>query len=344
MRMLLRVLQDGDSKPALQIAKDLAGYTVHNREVPRAYFKKLMYKQDVTDLGAYVSERESAMVVGHAQDDTLSQFYKNKVLFDRHFSSSGLATPRRLAYNIGRQFFRDGQVLTLESSQETRAELRRLLSRAEGASVFAKQIHSCGGKDAFRIDRGKIDDEAGALHEAIVGGQYLFQEAIAQHEKMREAYPHSLNTLRVMTCIDEEHRVSVISAVARFGSGGSVVDSASQGGMFVGVDLETGKAKPPGAKTFQRYGGHVFPEHPDTGYRFEALEVPFFEAALEMARAAARHLPHPFIGWDIAITETGPCLVEGNEDPDIETVEIGSGGLKKNEAFRAFLSQVKARS
>jgi hypothetical protein len=43
--------------------------------------------------------------------------------------------------------------------------------------------------------------------------------------------------------------------------------------------------------------------------------VPFWEEALQLAMDAALHFKkYRSIGWDIAITEQGPDLLEGNHD------------------------------
>jgi hypothetical protein len=80
------------------------------------------------------------------------------------------------------------------------------------------------------------------------------------------------------------------------------VDNSSQGGIFVGVDLATGRLLPQ-AKRFFKHGGDVHASHPDTGFRFAGFEVPHFPQVLATAEGATAHVPHELIGWDIAVTE-----------------------------------------
>ena len=65
-----------------------------------------------------------------------------------------------------------------------------------------------------------------------------------------------------------------------------------------------------------RADGYGFDEHaavPVTGAPIEGVEVPLWREARELAFEAARHfLPTRSIGWDIAIAERGPVLVEAN--------------------------------
>lgn len=57
-------------------------------------------------------------------------------------------------------------------------------------------------------------------------------------------------------------------------------------------------------------------------------QIPNWDKVIEGSKRAAEHLPQiGFIGWDVAITENGIQLIEGNHNPDYELLEFfGSNG------------------
>ncbi|MBF2055266.1 MAG: hypothetical protein IGS03_17595 [Candidatus Sericytochromatia bacterium] len=55
--------------------------------------------------------------------------------------------------------------------------------------------------------------------------------------------------------------------------------------------------------------------HPDTGAALVGLQLPDFEQVLRLVKTAARRLPLVrAVGWDIALSAQGPCLIEGNDN------------------------------
>ena len=57
------------------------------------------------------------------------------------------------------------------------------------------------------------------------------------------------------------------------------------------------------------------PTLPGWGTRIEGIELPMWDEALELAHAAMPHfLPNRSIGWDVAITDRGPVIVEANRE------------------------------
>jgi hypothetical protein len=55
------------------------------------------------------------------------------------------------------------------------------------------------------------------------------------------------------------------------------------------------------------------PRAPGTGALVEGLRVPHWDAAAALVRRAAPHfLPARTLGWDVALTEAGPVIVETN--------------------------------
>ena len=53
--------------------------------------------------------------------------------------------------------------------------------------------------------------------------------------------------------------------------------------------------------------------HPDTGARIEGVAVPDWQAVRRMALRCMRAFPDlSYAGWDVAVTQDGPVLIEVN--------------------------------
>jgi hypothetical protein len=176
-----------------------------------------------------------------------------------------------------------------------------------------------------------------------VAGRWLFQETVLQHAAISAIYPHSVNTLRIVTCRSPGQPAVILGAVLRMGGGGRVVDNASQGGLFVGIDLATGALRPQGHRFF-KHGGDVVAAHPDTGFPFAGAVIPCFDRVLAMVEDAAVEVPHELIGWDVAVTASGPVLIEGNTVPDIVILEIAERrGFMAHPALRELCAWVASQ-
>ncbi|HNX00779.1 MAG TPA: sugar-transfer associated ATP-grasp domain-containing protein, partial [Candidatus Cloacimonadota bacterium] len=70
-------------------------------------------------------------------------------------------------------------------------------------------------------------------------------------------------------------------------------------------------------------------EHPDSHIPFEGYSIPYMKDAIELCTKAHRLLFFNFlVGWDVAITDEGPIIVEANEKPGMNIVQAMDGGLK----------------
>ncbi len=147
---------------------------------------------------------------------------------------------------------------------------------------------------------------------------------VHQHPQMRKLSVHSVNTLRIVTVHSvknmpevENGKVYVCIAALRMGAGDSFVDNFHGGGLVANVDLETGMVTTDGVDG--EGGTHAC--HPDTGEPIKGFQIPCFREAIQMVEEMGRDLPG-YYGWDIAITETGPALIELNADPGQSTVQL----------------------
>lgn len=75
-----------------------------------------------------------------------------------------------------------------------------------------------------------------------------------------------------------------------------------------------------------RFGVRIIEKHPDSGQRLKGFPVPLWTEALFLARRAHELFPSVyFIGWDVAILQDRPVLVEGNAlfDTDLTVLPHG---------------------
>lgn len=139
---------------------------------------------------------------------------------------------------------------------------------------------------------------------------YLAEERIIQVKEMSELNPTSVNTIRAITFV-KDGEVTLIAAYLRMGRDG-VVDNFCNGGMLTPIDVETGVISCPAVDG----ENNAYSAHPITGKSIVGFKVPQFDEVRKMVLDAATFVPEVrYVGWDVAISEKGPCLIEGNEYP-----------------------------
>ncbi len=203
----------------------------------------------------------------------------------------------------------------IKNCTKTRSALKKL----PDGKFFIKPQSDCKGKNAMilvktgeklkftHVSRGEI-----SLREflKITSCRAFFvQDYIEQHEALKALNPTTLNTIRLITTKFNK-KPRVLCAGLRMGKNTkTIVDNASRGGIFVGINAETGKLKKYG---FSKHG-HAMKEHPESKIQFEDYQLPFWKECISAAKKF--HMLNPgytSVGWDIAITPKGPVLIEGN--------------------------------
>ena len=142
-------------------------------------------------------------------------------------------------------------------------------------------------------------------------------------------YPNSVNTLRVITKRDlKTNIVDIIAVVLRVGTCGRELDNACQGGLLLGIDIATGV--PVTGNAVFEYGSEYFKEHPDTNYKFSNFAIHEWSDFKDKILIIANRMHHiNLAGWDIAITDDGPQVIEVNVLFGLDLLQSSLGGLKK---------------
>ena len=172
------------------------------------------------------------------------------------------------------------------------------------SNIMAKPIDGVGG-EGIKI----INSKDKNIYENY--NNYLLEEIIVQDPKLAELYDKSVNSIRMFTFFDGE-KAYLLQSILKIGNGG-YVDNFSSYGMYAFLNDKGTVITPAIDKNDNIYG-----IHPISKKQILNFQVPQFEQAKELILKAAKDLPQiQYIGWDVAISNNGPCIIEGNSYPGI---------------------------
>jgi hypothetical protein len=142
---------------------------------------------------------------------------------------------------------------------------------------------------------------------------------LRNHPAMADLATRSLITVRAVTVLDEQQQpelvVAYLRVLAKLEDDWPVKKPISE--YAAAVDLETGRLGPmTGDKPECLSQWHD--RHPVTGVPLAGRAVPCWDEVAALAVRAHQVIrDRVLVGWDIAITPSGPVLLEGNSYPDV---------------------------
>lgn len=158
------------------------------------------------------------------------------------------------------------------------------------------------------------------------GKEYIVEELVKNDPELAKLNESSLNTFRVVTCIDRKDNVHIVAILLRTGRKGSVIDNLLGGGTCYHVDIETGIIDGMGRDGI----GNMFLKHPTSGITMPGFQITRIDEVKQFAINLAKHLPKArYVGWDIALTPDGVEVIEGNVCPSAELIQCNGRGLFK---------------
>ncbi|MFA5118702.1 MAG: sugar-transfer associated ATP-grasp domain-containing protein [Candidatus Omnitrophota bacterium] len=252
----------------------------------------------------------------------------DKLIEEQYFRSLGIAQPVTLCKLINRRLY------TNELKPTSFAAVNQAVAEGKFRKIFIKprQEHCARGiyilnKTACGRYVSKNNESWGEslLQKIAANNDYIIQPGLDQVEAFSKIYPHSVNTLRIVT-ENKGGDVRIVCALLRMGRGGEQVDNAGQGGIFVRVDLETGAV----AEQARSLTCGYFRAHPDTGFIFTGFTVAEWRKIKEFVLAAAeKTVDFPYLGWDVAVTKDAIVALEALTAFSIELCQIACGGMRE---------------
>ncbi len=154
----------------------------------------------------------------------------------------------------------------------------------------------------------KPEDTSESIYKYMKENNYaLLEEAIVNHPVIAKLNKSSLNTIRIVT-FRKDNKINIVFAGIRIGAEGKEVDNLSQGGSVARIDIETGKISSP---FFSSSTKKVFSTHSD--FEIIGFQIPYWNELIEYTLKIADKIPQiQSVAWDIAVTEDGPDIIEGN--------------------------------
>ncbi len=187
-------------------------------------------------------------------------------------------------------------------------------------TFIVKPYDGVGGSGVKKVCRTDIPDLR-AYYDNCVQNRIFLEEPVIQHPAMNALCPASVNTLRVMTFNDHGHP-RILWMGQRVGNGINAVDNFHAQGMAVSVDMQTGVLR---GDAIDKDNVH-FSHHPVTGVRFDGFSIPCFGEVKDLVcRASLESDKILVVGWDVAISDKGPVIIEGNRRPGFDMVQVLDG-------------------
>lgn len=199
-----------------------------------------------------------------------------------------------------------------------------VLKQKDVISCVIKTTESSHGDNVWVISAIEYRDNDAVLYRfdgqdlllsSVLGQEALvFESVVLQTKQFSSFNESSVNTVRFMTTLFPDKTVKIIAAFLKIGRDGRCVDNAGNGGnVDVCVDVESGELKYAiqfdGWRRIKEIDNHPDNKNPINGVFIENWqsikdEVSRYQQAFPFCKAA---------GWDIAITDEGPVVIEVND-------------------------------
>ena len=271
-------------------------YEAGNGIYRKDYMPEIIYS---TKIQPKINNRNYCKVF--SDKDLMPIFFNDRI--------QGVRTPKSYVSNSNGQFY-DSQrhLITKEKTVE--------LLENVGQAVIKPTVDSGSGKGVIIVDiqNGKNVRDNRTVEEILNSYKvnFVVQEKIKPCKSLMELYPHSINTLRVITYMLND-KVFVAPVSLRIGGGGGEVDNIHAGGFSISVS-NNGELGKYAYKLGYGDSYKTFECHPDTKVKFEGYKLGFIERIIDAAKRLHELTANiGIISWDFTVDDNEEIiLIETN--------------------------------
>ena len=244
---------------------------------------------------------------------------RNKYLTHKILENTGVRKAELYCY-----YQPEGKVIASDEIANNTQDVYRILKKKHVAQCVVKTTESSHGDNVYvvnHIDYGNDDciitlfnNEIVKFSDIIGETPLIFESVIRQTAQFASFNESSVNTIRFMTVLYPDNKARLAGIWMKFGRAGRCVDNAGSGGnVDACVDMTEGEIK-----YVTEFNGwrnvKAISHHPDTGTLLEGVKIEKWNDIVEQVL----HFQECFsyckaAGWDIAITDEGPIVIEVND-------------------------------
>ena len=257
--------------------------------MPDEFFAYELEKKTAEERREYISDRDRYNIVYKMNDiidvDIFFDKYKTYSKFSKYYRRDAISIEKKSDYDSFVAFVKKHPIF-----------VKKNVALSKGDSVELVNMEICEESTRQIFD------------EMLSAGKYMVEERVVQSAAMSKLNPSSVNTIRCMT-FRIKNGVEVGPCFLKVGRGDSFVDNGGKGGILIGIDRETGVLNTVGYDEFL----NTYVNHPDTKLEFIGYQLPEWEQMKELAVKMSMTMPTVgYIGWDLAHTDNGWVVIEGN--------------------------------
>lgn len=236
-------------------------------------------------------------------DLSMARAYKDKNSYYKFLPDAKL--PKTVIKNINGKYFINDTELSTEHNAI------KYLKSQNVKMIIKPSVDTGGGKSVrlLNINKGLIFMDGRNIEyddiKSFYQHDYIIQHLIAQNKKLKNIYPKSLNTIRIMT-VKLECNYQCVSSVIRFGNNDSIVDNIkTNGGVAVGVK-NNGQLNDYG---FTSSGNKSY-SHPYSGQEFRKVYIKEYSLIRKTVEKLHENLPYfDIVSWDVALNDKNEIII-----------------------------------
>ena len=354
-QQIVEVARKYGVSPFKQFSQMVRLWAGKNRVEFIQYYNNAIYRTDLSaaEKREFVGERGSRLLNDRLSPRAVTElraFVRDKVFYGAMMDQLGFATPHIQA--VASQNRDYGALLTLTEVPE----IEDFLMNTAQYPLFVKPEQGSGSVgSALILDLDKTTRElllangtridlrafaSEALEDYAEG--FLFQDAVIQHSALTEVAGRAVGTIRVVTVIAED-TPDVLYTLWKIPSPKAMSDNYWQSGsMIAEIDNASGILQ-----QCRRGAGleqEMVETHPVSGKTLSGMQIPHWDEVLRITKNAHKLMPQfGVFGWDIAITEDGPVIIECNANPHHMLYQLATGKGILNKDFAPTLKKIEDR-
>jgi hypothetical protein len=192
----------------------------------------------------------------------------------------------------------------------------RVLAKSSGKVVY-KPISKGQGRGVCVIPAGNDKEISDAMSRIKALPAGILEEFICQHDELNRLNPGAVSIIRFYSVCTPKGMYIFCPVLTT--SMTMDISNGCKDALTAIADIRTGVVI---TDAVDQRLTRDYVVHPVTGVAFKGFQIPFWVETIEMMKKAVPEASYiSNIGWDVAITNSGPVIVEANTIPGFNTAQ-----------------------